>query len=208
MRAVFVCVALTGLVSCTARVPRISDSPPKVSDRSAEKAYKAVLDRFTAQREIYDLFDTRLFAATTYQSEAFRRAKTQREALFKRLPQDVYQAALAEELAEAREHHEFFLGVHVNERKYDDFDRPDTIWRISLRTPTGEVIPTDVERLGRGDEAMRAYYPYMDTFWTAYRVRFPITNAEGQPTIPEDAETIVFRLSSSLGHDDFTVQAR
>lgn len=199
--------SLMGLFACTARVPRISDSPPRLNDRAAEKAYREALDRFSDARELYDLFDTRIFAATTFQSEAFRRARTKREALFKRLPQDAYQARLAEEVAEAQKHHEFFFGAHVNNREVDDFDRPNSIWRIALRTPTGEVVATEIERVGRASEAMRAYYPYMDTFWTGYRVRFPVTTPDGQPTIPADADTVIFRLSSSLGQADFDVAA-
>ena len=37
--------------------------------------------------------------------------------------------------------YEFFLGVHVNETRFDDFDRQELIWRMALVTEAGEVTP-------------------------------------------------------------------
>lgn len=208
MRVWLLAVAVTLLSSCSLKPPRVTGTAPRLQDREAEKAYQAVLDRYTARKEIYDLFDTRLFSAATYQSETFRRAKALRMAAFRRLDQKAYEAELARELAEANERHTFFFGAHVNEISYDDFDRRDSVWRITLTTPAGEFSPVEVVRVGRGDEAMRAYYPYMDAFWTAYEIHFPKQTSEGAPTIPEGTDQIVLRLSSSLGNADFPVSGQ
>lgn len=184
---------------CVAKVPKVGEMPRTLPDGAAESAYQEVLGRYTARNEIYQLFDTRLFAAATYQSAAFREARVRREAAFKAIPTDAIAAQLEQERGELASFHEFFLGVHVNDPRYDDFDRKNSIWRIALVTPKGEIAPVEVERVGRANLDMRSIYPYMGDFWVAYRVRFP------RDAAPEPGERLVLKLASSLGTTELVV---
>ncbi len=201
-------VLLAVLGGCTTTPPTIGDPGPKLTDPRAEKAYQEILDRFSDRAEIYDGFDTRLFAGTTFQSMAYREARVRRLAKFKFLPQARVEEMLEKERAEAEQFHEFILGVHVNDYRFDDFDRKDSIWRVVMMTPSMEVEPVSIERIGRANLNMRAMYPYMGVFWVAYRVRFPKALADGTPVIPERASHIHMRLASTLGHAELRVHAR
>jgi hypothetical protein len=197
------CCAALG---CSLKVPRVGEPPPVLQDASAERSYQSTLERFTAHREVYVGFDTRILAAATYQSPAFRAARVRRQAAFQSQPSELVSKALADEERDAGQFIDFLLGVHVNERRFDDFDRKDSVWRVALVSEAGQVAPLSIERVGRSDLNLRAYYPYMDDFWVAYRIRFPRLNATGQPLLPP-AQTLSLRIASSLGQADFTVPA-
>ena len=199
---------LMALAGCVSTPPTLGEPPPVLKDERQELGYQQVLDRYTGRAELYSGFDTVLFAAATLQTEPFREARIHRTASFKALPQERARELITQEMAEAVKTHEFFLGVHVFNYRYDDFDRPSSIWNMVLVSPAGEVRPVSVERLGRADMEMRAFYPYMGTFWVAYRVRFPTTFADGKPVIPPNTERVVLRMASSLGKVEMRVHAR
>jgi hypothetical protein len=198
---------LSALVGCVSTPPTLGDPAPVLKDERQELAYQQVLERYTARDELYSGFDTVLFAAATLQTPAFREARVQREATFKSLPRERVTEVLTQEMAEAVKTHEFFLGVHVFNYRYEDFDRSSSIWSLALVTPTGEVRPVSVERVGRADMELRAFYPYLGTFWVGYRVRFPTTFADGKAVIPPNTERVVLRMASSLGKVEMRVHA-
>ena len=209
MRRLLVAVVLLGVLGGCANTPPVEGEPaPTLEDTRAEAAYLAVLDRYSDRQEIYDGFDTRIFAGATLQSPAFRDARVRRRAAFQTLPAVKVEALLAEEQAEAAKYHEFFMGVHVNDPRYDDFANKNTIWRLALVTPAGEVTPMEVRRIGRSDLNIRAYYPYASLFWVVYRIRFPLTFTGGEPVIPEGTQQVMLRVASSLGKVELKVQAR
>src|SRR5262249_8518603 len=68
----------------------------------------------------------------------------------------------------------------------------------------GEVIPLGIRRVGRANQDMRAYYPYLGDFWTMYTVRFPVTTAAGLPLVGPTTRALIFRMSSTLGQIEMT----
>jgi hypothetical protein len=202
------CAALVALLasSCVMRAPTVGDPAPTLSDLSAEREYMRVLERYSARAEMYHLFDTRAFVAATLLAPTFREAKARRLAAFRSETPSELEARLEQARVEAAQAHEFFVGMHVNEPRYDDLDRANSIWRIALVTPAGEVLPTRVERVGRSSLDMRAIYPYMDPFWVGYRVRFP-REVAGQPVVPPGTEQVVLQIASTLGKANLVVAA-
>jgi hypothetical protein len=200
---------LLALAGCVSTPPLVGEPAPMLKDERQEKAYQETLARYTDRAELYSGFDTILFAAATLQTPSFREARVRRSALFQALTRERVQASLAQELAEAERAHEFLLGVHVNNYRHDDFDRASSIWNLVLVMPGGgEVRPLQVERLGRADMTLRAFYPYLGAFWVAYRVRFPTTREDGSPVIPPGVERVALRMASSLGKVEMRVHTR
>lgn len=198
---------LVSAPGCSLAPPTVGERAASVKDSQAESAYQASLARYTDRAEVYDLLNTRMFAAATFQAWPFREARVHRLALFQVQPAPVEQRHLLEERSEFESFHEFFFGAHVNNYRYDDFDRPNTIWRIALVSGAVETTPVSVQRLGRSNLDMRAIYPYMDDFWVAYRIRFPRTTREGQPVIPPGTSRVMLRLASTLGKAEMSFPA-
>lgn len=202
--------ALLGALAsgCVTTPPAVGSEPPALKDEVAEAAYRDVLARYSGRGEIYQGFDTRLFAAATYQSPGFREARVRRRGEFQHIPEPRVEALLTEERAEATQVHTFFLGIHANDPLYDDFDRRNSIWRLAMLTPAGEARPLSVRRVGRTNLDLRAIYPYMGTFWVGYRVDFPVTFPDGTPVIPQGTEKVMLRVASTLGTADLEMAAK
>ncbi|WP_224360410.1 hypothetical protein [Hyalangium versicolor] len=209
MKKGFRVAALLGLLSgCTTTPPTIGDPAPQLNDRRAEQAYQEIFNRFSDRAEIYDGFDTRLFAGATFQTAPFREARVRRLAEFQFLPKARVEELLAKEHAEEAQFNEFYLGVHVNDLRFEDLAQRKSIWRIVMLTPSVEVEPVSIERIGRANLDMRSMYPYLGVFWVAYRVRFPKVLPDGTPVIPDSATHVQLRLASTLGHAELRVHAR
>jgi hypothetical protein len=187
-----------GCASLT-RPPRVGPELPSDGDREAQARYLEVLERNTAHREIYDLFDSRAFLAATLQTTAFREARAKRVAQFRALVAADAEALLAAERKAHEESLEVILGLHANEKRFDDLHRPNSIWTLALVTEAGEAVPLSVERLPRPDANMFTLYPYLSSFWSQYRIRFPRTLASGAPLLPMGAKKATLRLASSVG---------
>ncbi|HZJ54949.1 MAG TPA: hypothetical protein VFD38_12485 [Myxococcaceae bacterium] len=197
MRAAALLLVL-GVGGCAAVPPAIGEPGAEAPDRKAEASYQAALARVTDHREVYSGIDTQLFCAATYQSAEFREARVRRQALFQTWPEAKLDEVLAREQAEAAQVHELVLGVSIVDRRFDDFDSKSTIWRLSLASDQGEVTPLAIRRVGRANQDMRAYYPYLGDFWTMYTVRFPIA-VLGRPLVAASTRALVFRMSSTQG---------
>ena len=188
---------------CAGAPPAIGEPGPEAPDPKAEQSYQATLARVTEHREVYSGLDTRLYCAATYQSPEFREARVRRQALFQTWPEGRLDDALARERAEAAQAHELVFGVSIVDRRFDDFDSKNTIWRLSLATDQGEVTPLAIRRVGRANADVRAYYPYLGDFWTMYTVRFPLTVA-GRPLVGASTRALLFRMSSTQGQVEMT----
>lgn len=203
MKVACVGLSLALVAGCSsARIPTLgtSDMAPRLRDDKQESEYQQVLERYTRSYALYDVLDSRLFARATWHSPAFAEALANRRAAFKALPE--LERAKQLELArrDAEETTEFFLAVHANDPKADDFGRPQSPWRVALVTKDGEREPTSIERLGRTNTELRAAYSYLEPFWTGYRVRFPKLG-------PGEERGMVLRLASSLGQADLSFAA-
>ncbi len=173
MRALALVLACA-LCACTVgRVPRVGEAAPTARDEAAERAYQDLLAKVTDRKAIYEGLDTRLFVSSTWQSADFVTARVRREAAFRDLPQAEGDAMLQTERDRLKDDTVFFFGVHANDPRHDDFDRANSIWSLSLVSEGKQYAPLDVRRIGRATADMRGLYPYMDTFWVAYEVRFP-----------------------------------
>lgn len=196
MRRVLPLCLLMALVSSCASAPvKVGDPAPRLPDDSAESSYQKTVKGYTREQEVYKLFDTRMFVAVTYESWNFREARTRRLGAFQVWPEKLLSEKLASEKTAFDTQTEFFMGVHMNDKNHEDFDKKGSIWRIALVTPSGEVTPTKIERVGRSTMDMRAIYPYMYDFWIGYRLTFPKV---------ELGEKATLRIASTVGQAELT----
>ncbi|HLT28696.1 MAG TPA: hypothetical protein VK013_01535 [Myxococcaceae bacterium] len=189
---------------CSMGPPRVAPRIPSLPDAQREARYQKALDRATDREQIYDVFRTRAFLAATLQTEAFRVQRAEREAAFRSETRAELETRLAKERAAAAEGWEWFVGVDVRNPEHQDLDRAGSTWRVAMITPAGTFLPSRIERVGRSTEAIRTLYPYLDTFWVAYRVVFP-RQVEGVEVVPEGTGEVVLELAGVAGQAQLRV---
>jgi hypothetical protein len=186
-------VLVVGLIGCATPVP-LTLTPTREIKASD---YDDVLQRWTRRDDVYDGLDSKLFVHATFHSPEFRRAFALRHT-------DVYGPGSEEASRllltspEAEEQLEFFFSASTSSPPWNDFDRQDSIWRVTLEGDDHERVDGKVQRL-RASANLRVIYPYITDFAKTYAVRFPRTTPSGRPIISNFTERFVLRFSSALG---------
>lgn len=183
------------LCSCsTGRIPHIPGDPsPSVKNTESELRYQALLEHTTRSQSVYDQMDTKVFFRVTWQSPQFSDARITREGEFKAWPQSMLDEKRVAERARLEEVTEFFLAIHANDYRFEDFEKKSgSLWRVVLVVDGQEVAPLEMIRLGRTSYDMRSIYSYMESFWVGYTLRFP------KQALPP-GKTFELKLASALG---------
>ena len=193
----FLCT-LAGL-SCAER-----RRPPAVLHRDTGPVeagrYLEVLDTWTRDDKVYDLLDNKIFISATFHAPQLRRA-------FASAFPDIYGhggTITRRELVELTENiersHTFFVSAFTSYRKWNDLEKDDSIWRLTLMDEGEErfMEPTEIISV-KIDANLEAVYPYIGRFDEAYLVRFPLADEEGKLLIPPGSKGFTLRLASALG---------
>lgn len=142
-------------------------------DPHLEGDYGKALKRWTRAVTLYSGLETRAFVRVVYLSPEFVAAQATEIARMRaELPDQA-----AQTLARLRDEYRkpsFFAVAYFPDRTANDLNEPDSVWRIALNLGTGEHTPEHIVRYDRPFNAeLRALYPYLDEYSTAYLIRFP-----------------------------------
>jgi hypothetical protein len=101
----------------------------------------------------------------------------------------------------SRDVHEFVLATYVPEKRWDEFDKARSMWKLYLVNDNGErVTPVKIRRLKSGDAIAIHFYPYITPWKTVYEVTFPATvKTTKTPVIKKNTASITFVITSVLG---------
>lgn len=182
----------------------------KVSLRDGPREYvptdfEDVSENWTRTGDLITLsqLSSLLRATATFESWDFRWAYVIRYVEDYRLTLDQRRKLLDKTLEETQTGHHFFIAITGGERRFNDLTKPDSAWIVRLIDSTGnEIAPDEITAIKRPNVLERSYYPYITIFHRAFRVRFPRFNAEGKPTISDDAEWFGLRFAGAQGSSE------
>jgi hypothetical protein len=158
--------------------------------------YDDILRRWTRHDTVYDGLDSKLFVHATFMSPEFRRVFALRHT-------EVYGPG-SEETAvlitnpEAEEQLEFFFSASTSSPNWNDFDKENSIWRVTLENEEHERVDGKVKRI-RPSANMRVIFPYITDYAKTYVVRFPRSTPSGKPVLTASTVEVMLRMSSALG---------
>jgi hypothetical protein len=160
-------------------------------DPHLEGPYGEELKKWTRTVALYSGLETRAFVRLVYLSPEFVQAQAMELSRMRAELPD--QAAVT--LARLREDYRqpsFFAIAYFPDKTAADWNEPHSIWRIALNMGLGERPPDRILHWERPFSAeMRALWPYLDEYSTAYLLRFPDPEPpemEGTPQPPANAE--------------------
>src|SRR5438477_7290162 len=156
-------------------------------DPHLEGEYGKALKRWTRTVTLYSGLETRAFARVVYLSPEFVFAQAQQ---LSRMRAELPDQA-AETLARLREEYRqpsFFAVAYMPDKTANDWNEPESVWRIALNLGLGQRPPDRILRWERPFNAeIRALYPYLDEYSTAYLLRFPEPEPPEQEGSPQPA---------------------
>lgn len=135
--------------------------------------YPPVFEKWTRESRIYRGLDLELLVHATYQSGNFQRAYVKEYARVYQFNETQTAALQTEQDARARRFHEFMIAAYVPDKKWDDFNRKESSWKIYLDLGDGTQIPAESIEKKKPDAKMKHFFPYISPWKSVYRVRFP-----------------------------------
>ncbi len=164
------------------------------------KGYFLLFDRWTRSVRIYEDLDTRMYVSATYMVPALRRAYVEEYGRRYLLGRELKEALLKKETEEARKENRFFLSVFTPFERWNDLDRPDSIWRLYLEDDRGRRLkPLSIRRVKEEDPVIREFYPSLDLWSFGYIVTFPASTEDGGPFPGKGAKAITLIITGVLG---------
>ncbi len=165
-------------------------------------SYRASLDRWTRQVRIYvGGFDLELIAAATFKSLPFRRAYTAEYARVYRLTPPETEKMLNDQTDAALLSHEFMIAAFMPDKRWNDLQDKDTIWKLFLSRSDGSKIPPiEARRIKNVDAVITHFFPHVSPWDVVYRVRFPVlVPGTNEPVLTDDSAPIKLVVTSVRG---------
>ncbi len=170
-------------------------------DSQFNPEYKTVFKLWTREDRIYKGFDCKLIATATYKSIQFRKAYTREYSQLYRLNAADEEKFYKDQENAADTYNEFIFAAYVPEKKWDDFQKEKSTWKIYLRVDDGAwITPVEIRKLERNNVVLKHFFPYVTPWKSVYLVRFPSRHREtGETLVGDMAGTLTFSVSSVLG---------
>jgi hypothetical protein len=178
--------------------------------------YRSVYQRWTRTILITKDYDTSLDAAATWKSYDFRWAYAVRYSATYQLTAAEQEALLKTQLDELATGNVFYVSAGASRFEWVDFEKANTIWRISLLTDEGhEVRPLEIRKLKKVPAAeLEAFYPAspriqpVSSFYSPYQIRFPDKLPDGTPLIGPHTKRVTLRFAGVLGSAEMSWNIR
>jgi hypothetical protein len=159
-----------------------------------EGEWASVRDLATRRGVVFDRFQERAIVTMTYLSPGVREARSRRLGEWLGWTDKELQDRLKAEAAEAAKYEDFVVAVFTTDRKANDLDSKNSVWRLAVRLDDGnELVTRDATALD-ANVTVRNLYPYVSPFDTVYRIR--LNRAPGGPL---EKRTFIFEMASAMG---------
>jgi hypothetical protein len=180
--------------ACSATYPRVrltEDWP------AAIRPYGVVVHDWTRKAQLRGDYQEVCELVATLKSAEWRASYAMHDADIRGLTGNDREQRLAASRAEVAGPYELEVMVTTWDRRENDLDRgKKSVWRVVLIDEAGqEIEPVEIIKDRRPAFVVRAEFPSLGEFATAYIARFPRTT----PIFGSDAKHIRLRMSSTRG---------
>jgi hypothetical protein len=148
---------------------------------------------------LYDRFVHRATVTATYLGPKERDARVRRLAEWLGWTEQERVAQVKAEQAEEAKYDDFIVAFYSADRKANDLDARDSVWRLSLGLGAGDELVTHDVRVLDPNATLTRLFPYVSPFDTLYRIRF-----NRAPGAPLDGRTFKLAIASAIGRMELT----
>jgi hypothetical protein len=139
-------------------------------------------------------------AWATYKSWDFRQAYVSYYASIYDLSDSDRATLMRSQLDASRASHEFHVAVQTTTDKWNDLERKNSPWRVTLLDASGgELGPTSIQVVKLPELYESKFYPSRTEFTRTYEISFARTSNSGQPFSGLESGRLVLRFASPVG---------
>ncbi|MDL1967257.1 MAG: hypothetical protein LWW97_01580 [Deltaproteobacteria bacterium] len=199
LKSILLMVILAVCQGCqiVASVKRIETS----SDPYQGSAYKAVLMKWTNEARIYRGLDLELMTSATFKSPEFREAYANEYVRTYNLSGEEKEKLIKDQKQASLIYNDFIMSAYVPDKKWNDFNKKDSIWKIYLNAGNEtKIIPIEIRKIKKIDAVLTHFFPYINTWESIYFVRFPVkVRGTDKNIIDDTCSNIKIIITSVLG---------
>jgi len=171
------------------------------SDPYQGSNYKAVVMKWTSEVRIYRGLALELMSSATFKSPEFREAYADEYARTYKLSIEEKEKLIKDQKEASLIYNDFIMAAYVPDKKWNDFNKKDSIWEIHLNAGNGKKIkPLEIRKIKKIDAVISHFFPYINTWQSIYLVRFPAKLPGTDKNIIDDTcSNIKMVITSVLG---------
>ncbi|MEA3279739.1 MAG: hypothetical protein U9Q38_03970 [Thermodesulfobacteriota bacterium] len=144
------------------------------SDPYHGSSYKSEFDKWTRKARIYMGLDVKLIASATFKSSQFRDAYSTEYVRIHRLIGAEKEKFVKDQREAAAAYNDFVLAAYVPDKKWNDFSKKDSIWKIYLTVGESKRLkPVEIRKIKKINAVTGHFYPFISPWKSVYLVRFP-----------------------------------
>ena len=154
-----------------------------IAEPALEGPYGKELGGDTRRASIYQGLETRLFVHIVWLKPELIAAQAALVSEMRAEPPDLAAVRL-KKMQDDNATPTFFAIAYTPTPSWNDWDSKNSVWRIAMDGPQGQVAPAKITRYdGPFNAEMLQLYPYLDEFVSAYRIEFPQSAMGTDPKI-------------------------
>jgi len=137
-------------------------------------SYRSEFDKWTREARIYMGLDVKLIASATFKSSQFRNAYSTEYARIHRLTSAEKEKFIKDQREAAAAYNDFVLASYVPDKKWNDFSKKDSIWKIYLTAGKSKLLkPVEIRKIKKINAVTGHFFPFISPWKSVYLVRFP-----------------------------------
>ena len=196
------------LVGCAQTASKPVDFSDVARDYSPTD-YSSVYERWTRHAKLVRDVGTVIEAWATYKSWDFRQAYVANYASLYDLSDTDRATLLRAQLDASRASHEFHVAVQTTTEKWNDLERKNSPWRVTLLDATGaELGPTSIQVVKLPELYESQFFPSRTEFTRTYEIGFARTGGGGQPMAGPGGGRLILRFASPMGRIELVWDAK
>lgn len=196
--------ALAAAAGCAATRPETVDFSQTTKHYRSED-YPEVYEDWTRHAKLVEDVGTVLEMWATFKSWDFRQAYIARYAKAYDLPDSEREVLAKAEQDAARTVYEIHLVTQSTSDKWNDLDRRNSAWRITLIDGNGaELSPTSIKAERFPELYEMVFFPHRTPFTRTYTVRFVHSDSGADSFSGPDSGRLTLRIDSPLGKIEAT----
>ena len=174
-----------------------------VTKEYKSKHYERLFESWTRDGQAYNLdtLENSLKVSATYLSWEMRQVYVARYGYDYGLDEKAKTEMLKKEREAFDKSNEFVVAATASERKWAQFRRSDSPWKITLLTSAGvEVLPDKIESVHKPSPMMASYFTYITIYREVFRFYFPLDEAETlTPVLTPELTSFSLVFKGALG---------
>ena len=171
--------------------------------------YSSVYESWTRHAKLWREVGTVIEAWATYKSWDFRQAYVSYYASVYDLSDSDRATLLRSQPDASRASHEFHVAVQMTTDKWNDLERKNSPWRVTLLDASGgELGPTSIQTVKLPELYESQFYPSRTEFTRTYEISFARTGSGGQPFSGPASGRLILRFASPVGRIELVWDAK